>query len=248
MDGLVFKANMFLKHNSPTILTCFGAAGVIATAVMAAKASPKAVVLLENAEKEKGDELTRFEKVTTAAPVYIPSILIGTATITCIFGANVLSKRHQVALVSACALLDTSYKEYKNKVKELYGNDADIRVGDEIAKDRYSGNSVKPGKSLFYEEYSGRYFESTSEDVIRAEYELNKRMVNGSACLNEFYDLLGLDPTSYGDYIGWSPDELYETYWEKWITFDHRKVILDDGLECMIITMSPEPDQYFEHW
>ena len=43
---LVPKAERFLKKASPTILTCIGAAGVVATAVMAAKATPKALKLI----------------------------------------------------------------------------------------------------------------------------------------------------------------------------------------------------------
>ena len=35
--GLVPKAERFLKKASPTILTCIGAAGVVATAIMAAR-------------------------------------------------------------------------------------------------------------------------------------------------------------------------------------------------------------------
>ncbi len=43
----------FLKKNAGTILTCIGAVGVVATAVMSAKATPKAIELLEKAEAEK---------------------------------------------------------------------------------------------------------------------------------------------------------------------------------------------------
>ena len=61
---------------------------MIATAVVAVKSTPKALELLKEAEAEKGEELTRFEKIKTAGPVYVPSILIGSATLACIFEAN----------------------------------------------------------------------------------------------------------------------------------------------------------------
>ena len=111
----------FIKKNAPTILTCIGAAGVIVTTVMAVKETPKALSLLEDAEEEKGEELTKWEKVKIAGPVYIPSIITGAATIACIFGSNVISKRQQATLTTAYALLDNSYKEYKKKVDEVYG-------------------------------------------------------------------------------------------------------------------------------
>ena len=53
MQGLIPTSKTFFKKNGSTILTCFGAAGVIATAISAAKATPKALLLLEEAEKEK---------------------------------------------------------------------------------------------------------------------------------------------------------------------------------------------------
>ena len=111
----------FIKHNASTILTCVGAGGVVATAVMVAKESPKALSLLEYATEEKGEKLTKWEKVKIAGPVYIPAVITGTATIACIFGSNIISKHQQASLMSAYALLDNSYKEYKKKTDELYG-------------------------------------------------------------------------------------------------------------------------------
>lgn len=249
MGNLLQKSQIFVKRNSSTILTCVGALGVVATSVMAAKATPKAILLVEEAEDKKGEELTKFEKVCAATPAYIPSIVMGATTIACIFGANVLNKRHQAALTSAYALLDSSYKEYKSKVIELYGDEADIRVREEIAKDKYDEDlEVEPGKTLFYEEFSGVYFESTTEEVLRAEYELNRMVNNGGAYLNDWFNLLGLVTFDYGDFLGWSPTELWETYNESWIQFFHHKVVMDDGLECMIITLGTEPTFDFENY
>ena len=45
---------LFLRRNSSTILTCAGGVGVVATAVLTAKATPKAMRLLEEARNEKG--------------------------------------------------------------------------------------------------------------------------------------------------------------------------------------------------
>lgn len=249
MNNLLFKSKLFLKKNSSTILTSIGAGGVIVTSIMVAKATPKAIMLLEQAKEEKGEALTKLETVKVAVPTYIPAIVTGATTIACIFGANVLNKRQQAALMSAYALLDNSYKEYKEKVIELYGGESDDQVKKEIVKDKYDpALVVEPGKTLFYDDYSGRYFESTTEEVLRAEYELNRRVANGGAYLNEFYDLLGLIPTDYGDYVGWSANELFETYWEGWVEFDHNKVIMNDGLECMIISMVTPPTHDFESW
>lgn len=251
MDKLVHQARLFCRRNASTILTCVGGAGVVVTSVMAVRATPKALRLLEEAKQEKGEELTKFESVRIAGPAYIPSILVGVSTIACIFGANMLNKRQQAALMSAYALLNNSYKEYKNTVEELYGEDANARIQEEIANAKYENSDVElsADKQLFFDEFSGRYFESTMADVLRAEYAVNKQIAEwGSAYLNDFYELAGVPTTDYGDHLGWSACGLYEMYWNQWLDFGHDKFVLDDGLECTIITFFQEPIPGFEDY
>ena len=251
MDKLLHRAELFCRRNASTILTCIGGAGVVATSVMAVRATPKALRLLEEAKQEKGEDLTKLESVRAAGPVYIPSILVGASTIACIFGANMLNQHKQAALMSAYALLDSSYKDYKNKVEELYGEGANEEVRTEIAKDKYEDVdiSIEGDKQLFYDEFSGRYFESTMADVLRAEYAVNKQIAEwGSAYLNDFYEMLDIPTMDYGDHLGWSACGLYEMYWNQWLDFGHDKFILDDGLECVILTFFQEPIPGFEDY
>lgn len=140
-------AKIFLKKHSSTILTCLGAVGVVATAVTAVKETPKAIKLLEEAEQDKGEELTKIEKVKTVASVYIPSVIIGAATISCIFGSNYINKRTQTAMIGAYALLGQSYNEYKHKVDELYGEGANEKIIGEMAKD-----NIKERKDVISDE------------------------------------------------------------------------------------------------
>lgn len=244
MNKLVHRTKLFVGRNGSTILTGMAGVGLIATAVLTAKATPKALTRVDNARNEKGEELTKLETVVAAAPAYIPPILTGVATLACMFGATTLSKRQQASLISAYALLDNSYREYKQKVTELYGEDADDNVKSEIAKDKYKESDIEPedGMKLFYDEFSGRYFESTIENVQDAEYNINRDLsMRDYATLNEFYDYLGLIPIDGGDDLGWSTGMNHDHYWQSWIDFGHHKTIMDDGLEVIIITMFNEP-------
>lgn len=249
----------FIKRNASTILTCLGGIGVVATAVTTAKATPKVMNLLEEAKNDKGEELTRTEKFKIATPEYIPSILIGAGTIACIFGANVLNKRHQAALVGAYTLIDSSFKEYKQKLKELYGQETHNEIVNAIAIEKvdpdwaihgsYMASDCDLTKEeacgepvLFYEEYGNRYFETTIEQVISAEYHLNRNYaLRGYSYLNELYDFLGIEPTDYGSVLGWAPND-NDMFW---VEFNHRKVVMDDGLECYILEMPFEPTYDF---
>lgn len=244
MNNLLRASKAFLGRNASTILTCIGGAGVIATSVMAVKATPKAIKLLDVAEEEKGEELTIGEKVQVAGSVYIPSILMGASTLACIFGANILNHRKQTALISAYALLDNSYKEYKNKVKELYGEEVESEVIQSIAKDKYAEQdiSVSDNKQLFFDYYSGRYFESTMEEVIASEYAVNRTIsLTGECSLSTYYEALDIPSVEHGEYLGWSAGGLQMMAWSDWLDFEHEKVVLEDGLECCIIKMSVEP-------
>lgn len=247
--NILQSSKVFLRRNASTILTCVGGVGVVATSVLAVKATPKAMTLLKNAEEEKGEELTKFEKFKVAGPAYIPSVITGVSTIACIFGANILNKHHQAALMSAYALLDNSYKEYRAKVEEIYGEDADKQVREEIAKDKYEESDKDENKVTFYDEYSGKYFESTMEDVLRAEYILNRDLsYHGYATLNEFYDLLKLPMTDYGDILGWNASAVHEMQWYSWVEFNHRRVELEDGMYCYILEILTEPIPNFEDY
>lgn len=240
---------LFLKRNSATILTCAGGVGVIATAVMTAKATPKAMQLLEEAKHEKGEELTNLEKIRVAGVAYIPPLLVGASTIACIFGANALNKRQQASLMSAYALLDSSYKEYRSKVKDLYGEDADENVKNEIAKDKYENDNIpqENGLELFYDEFSGRFFRSTLEKVQRAQYEINRDLtLRDWATIDEFYDYLDIPHVDGGDIIGWSTSMNGEMYWQTWVDFSNVKMVDDDGLEYYIVRMFQEPMPDFE--
>lgn len=244
MNNLLRQSQHFVKRNASTILTCVGGAGVVATSVMAVKATPKALRLLEQEKEEKGGDLSKLEVVKVAGPVYIPSIVTGITTLACIFSANVLNRRQQAALMSAYALLDSSYKDYKKKVGELYGEDAHVNVVGEIAKDKYADDDIVLDNEmeLFYDEFAGRYFQSTKYKVQRAIYELNRDIhMRGWATLSEFYEYLDVENADGGECLGWSEGGNYEKYWQGWVDFNYHKVVMDDGLECTIMSMFSEP-------
>lgn len=248
MNSLLRRSKSFCKRNSATILTCIGGVGVITTSVLAVKATPKALLLLEEAEKEKGEELTKLEKVVVAGPSYIPTVLVGIGTIACVFGANALNKRQQASLMSAYALLDAKYKDHKEKVEELYGKDANHKIKEAVANDKYEEQEVQKdeddGKNLFYDEYSQRFFKASNETVLSAEYVINKTLAEDcGVCLNDLYDLFEIEAIPGGDDIGWSAAQMFEMYWSSWIDFYHSKAAMEDGTEYFIIDFTePTPD------
>lgn len=241
-----------MEKNGATVLTILGSIGTVATAIEAASESAKLTKILEKKKEYMPDgKVPTKEIFKMAAPIYWPSVATGVATITCIIGSNKMNKKMQANLISAYTFLSSSYRQYREKVKEDYGSEADKRIKEEIAKDKSEKQDVyiTPSsgfeedekiqeKALFYDSIIGRYFESTIFDVIMAEYHLNRNFaLNGFCCLNEFYEFLGLDWTPYGDIVGWSYD-----YGYAFIDFNHKKITLDDGLECYYIDYTTPPE------
>lgn len=258
--GLVKQAGQALKKASPTILTCVGAAGVVATAVLAVKATPKAVMLIEaDSRKNHGgdpDAGTKMEAVKACWTCYIPAAATGMATIACIFSANMLNRKQQASLASAYALVSRQFRDYKNKVKELYGKEAHERIMSALAVEKteapciygsLTGNDFDFGETgeeqrLFYDSFSERYFQATITQVLLAEYHLNRNFAlnGGEISLTEFYTFLGLDTPEVLKDLFWFVSDYYY-----WIDFTHTKAMVDDGLsgevECWIIEMDFPP-------
>lgn len=256
IGSLLPKSKVYLKRSSPTILTCVSAIGVVATSVLAVKATPKAIMLIEKAEMEKSlnlrpdDEsvdvqLSNIEVIRSTWKCYIPAALIGVSTIVCIFGANSLNKHNQASLTSAYAILNESYKQYRKAANEVYGEDADSNIMVEAARKTYvSADGIylfdpdldsEDERILFYDSHSQRYFTSTMPTVLNAQYHLNRNFaLRGSTTLNEFYDFLGIDRTDHGDDIGWTDDFIDSGM--LWIDFKNTYTKMEDGMECYIIS------------
>lgn len=149
-----------------------------------------------------------------------------------------------------------SLGRYQSKVKELYGPEIHQRIIDELVKEDlddvhvtssgffgsetldFEGVSEDEPIRTFYDEFSDRYFDSTIEHVLQAEYHLNRNWALGDAVtVNDFYEFLGLCALADGDNMGWD--------WEmgiSWLDFNHR-VIHKNGEKVLVIEMVFTPDK-----
>ena len=112
----------FWHRNISTVLTCLGGVRVVVTSVMAVKATPKTLKKIETAETRERRKLSKWEKMKVVGPSYVPAVMIGAATVMCVIGANLLTSRRQANIASAYALVNESYKQHQNKVREIYGD------------------------------------------------------------------------------------------------------------------------------
>lgn len=258
------KFEIFIKKNSSTILSALASIGVMGTAILAVKATPKALKQIELHKKYPSNEnetlsdavkcksITKLEIVKATWKLYIPSILVGASTIACIFGSNYINKKNQKALISAYMLLESSYLRYRETANNLYGQDADEKINNlkhfkEVANDdnipKIDDNSEE---KLYFDSQSMRYFRSTPEALSEALILFNQHLcTDGYAYLNDLYDLIGLDRVDYGYQIGWSCSANDDIYSHDGIDIKIDLAELDDGLECWIISYTSYPSVDF---
>lgn len=236
-----------LRKESPRILGALGAIGVVVTAVSVAKATPKAMTrleLLEAKARANTEEVKTIDKVKTLAPVYAPSIAFGTATIACIVGSSILSNKQRLALTSAYMMLDQGYKQYKDKIDDIFGVGAAKQVEHELTKEKLE-KAPEPfdgDTCIFYEKHQDKFFERSMLEVQDAMYQLNRKLAqDGEVSLNDFFDLLNLDRKEEGDVLGWSSYLLSEKNPLTWIDYELDLVKADDGMECYEIVFLTEP-------
>ena len=217
IDIIKKQAGAFLANNGATILTAGGVIGTITTAVLAGRASFKASTLITQAEANyalESDGVGRLDskdKLKIVLPHYVPTALVGTLTVGCIVGANLVSARKAAALAAAYALTDERFKEYREKVSTKLTGPKQQAVIDELAQDQVTANPpdtqviILSGDVLFLDRASGRYFSSTVERVKRAELEAKEEIYNhNSVSLSEFYAKIGLKPTAFSNDVGWN--------------------------------------------
>lgn len=235
-----------LKKAAPYILSGLSVVGVVATAVLSAKNTVKA--------------LEQVEERDDAWKCYIPTALATIATVAVIIGNGILNHKQQASLISAYTVLASTYKKYRDKNKELHGVEADKQIMNEIAIEKTEpivisrpsigsistldwGCDNEETPHVFYDTFSKRYFESTISRVLQAEMNLsNDFSLGGWVSMNDFYELLGLEKIEGGDEVGWSVcDDLY------FIEFNHYKGTIEDTLygekvEALVIDYIWPPD------
>lgn len=238
-----------VTRHSPEILMGIGIAGMVTTTVLAVKATPKALRLLEEARRESDDGLTGTDKVKVCWKCYIPAAVTGVVSVSCLIGASSVNNRRNAALATAYKLSETALTEYRDKVVETIGEKKEQLVREKVAEEHIKKNPVsknevlitQKGETLCYDSISGRYFKSDIDKIKKTVNDLNRRMLNDMyISLNEFYYELDLDGIGVGDDLGWNIDNGF-------IDIDFGSQLADDGTPCVVINYSLAPRYDYSH-
>ena len=218
------SAKMTAGTHSPEILMAVGTGGFVATVIMAVQATPKALERRERAEDEAmhfdNPVKRKFHVLAKTAPSYIPTVIMGAASLGCFFKAHTEHVERQVALAGLYSMASQTVNQMQEKVIECFGEEGlekvrerileDTEMPEEVKEEAYSITSSANGDNvLFYDRMTGRYFRCSKAIVREAEAAVVKQTCDEGYCtLNYFYEYLGVeDNTFIGEAIGWDVDK-----------------------------------------
>lgn len=156
LDGTIRKVGFQLQKKSPEILVATGVIGVVASAVLACKATTKAGRIIEETEDtlstiheasengitSAGETYSDadYQKDMTIAYVqagvkfvklYGPSVALGTLSIASILASHHIMRKRNIAIAAGYAALDKRFKEYRSRVMDRFGEqvEKELRYG-----------------------------------------------------------------------------------------------------------------------
>lgn len=257
MTSTVRKASFKVKKHSPEILIVAGVIGTVASTVLACKATTKLSTIIDESKSdiEAIHKCSEDEKMADqysqedakkdlaivyaqtglkVAKLYAPAIALGALSITSIVASNQILRKRNVALAAAYATVDKTFKEYRSRVVDRFGEqvDKELRYNikakkfEEMVTDPETGKEKKvkstvevadPSNNLFvmfFDETTSKAYEENDDYnrmTLRATQQLanDKLHTDGYLFLNDVYDALGIQRTKMGQIVGWvdKPDE-----------------------------------------
>lgn len=251
----VHKLGFALRKHAPEILVVGGAIGTVASTVLACKATTKLPEVKAKAaenltaiktvheighladgtpydDKDYKKDLTiTYAKIgVDYAKLYGPAVLLGTASLGCILKSHGIMRGRNVALAAAYATVDKSFKEYRGRLVERFGDELDKELkyniktrevedvvideeGNETTVKRTVKTITNPNPSefaVFFDEYCDGWTKSADANktflMQQERYANEKLQERGHLFLNEVYDMLGVQRTQAGNTVGWKYD------------------------------------------
>ena len=240
-----------VQKHSPEILAGVGVVGTVASAVMACKATLKLNDVLDEC-KETRDKIKevaenpRYEKeyspedakkdltvnyTQTAmkiAKLYAPAVILGSASLGCLLASNDILRKRNAALSAAYMTVDKSFKEYRERVAERFGDEVEKEIRYNIKaqaiesiianEDGSETVVVEEGKVMdpnlysdyakFFDEFNPNWQNDPEYNLMflksQQQYANDLLRARGRLFLNEVYDMLGIERTKAGQVVGWT--------------------------------------------
>lgn len=254
----VHKFGFTIKKHSPEILAAVGVVGTVTSAVMACKATTKVSDILEETKQQVDDvhmvledENISEEKYSENdakkdlaiiyaqsgvkfVKLYAPAVALGVLSIGCMLSSNHILRKRNVALAAAYTAVDKTFKEYRGRVVDRFGQEIDreLKYGIKAKKitetvvDEETGKEKKVKKTVdvidenvtgysdyarFFDELNPNYEKDAEFNLMflraQQQYANDLLISRGYLFLNDVYDMIGVPRTKAGQIVGWVYNE-----------------------------------------
>ena len=258
MKKIINKVKFNVVKHSPEILMGLGIAGVITSTVLACRSTLKVQeildykeenmnnikeVLAEGREDYTEDDARKDKTIimtTTAIRImklYIPSVIIGAGSIACLLESHNVMRNRNAGLAAALAATTESFKQYRERVTEKYGDEVDKEMRYGIKKEKKEKDGKKTKEEIVVgcdeKELSGyaRYFNENnvnwSDDpqfnlmfLRQNQNWANDKLISqGYLYLNDVYEALGFPKSKAGQVVGWVYDPNNNEHGDNYVDF-----------------------------
>ena len=247
------KTKFQLQKHQPEIMVIGGVIGGVVAAVMACKATTKASEVLA----ESKDRLEQINTVANDADVtdevysaedhkkdlaivytqtavglvktYAPAVILGGLSIASILGGHNILRKRNMALAAAYATLNTTFKDYRDRVIDRFGKDVEYQIrhnlkAEEISEkveDPETGKNKKVKKTVLvkgddeHERGYSRLFDAACDNWCN-DANLNRSFLSGAqnyfndrlhaigyVFLSDVYSYLHFRETPESRVVGW---------------------------------------------
>ena len=239
-----------VQKHSPEILAGVGVVGVVASTVMACKATMKLNDILEESKETRNkirevESNPRYEEQYShedakkdltinytqtglkIAKLYAPAVILGSASLGCLLASNDILRKRNAALSAAYMTVDKSFKEYRQRVVDRFGEEVEKEIRYNIKAEEVTSTvvaedgsettvteTVKTMDPNLYSDYA-KFFDEASpywqKDPeynfmflkSQQQYANDLLKARGRLFLNEVYEMLGIEKTKAGQIVGW---------------------------------------------
>jgi hypothetical protein len=245
LTRFIAAKKLLLQAKSPHLLIGIGVVGIVGTIVLACKATLKVNDILDKSketldtienvanDKETYPDYTAEDRIKdrrivhsktalTLVRTYAPAAITGVLSLGCIIGSHVILKNRNLGLVAAYSALDKTFKNYRGRVKEKLGEQAEDDLAKGITRTTVTQTNAETGKKekveqitrngysehavLFDSSFAawGRHLGSNLYFLKCAERFANEKLrMNGYLFLNDVYHMIGAPITEAGAVVGW---------------------------------------------
>lgn len=255
-DGAT-KLILWGHAHSSALYTAVGVSSGLGAVISGIAVTPENTRRLDNERDERArlgiPEMTFWEKAKMIGPSYIPCALLFATSATCIILNTLKEERKIATLAGLYSMSEKSFEEYREKVKEMFGERKESKVRDEVAADkaRLCGDqtvyiSTGDGNYPCLDAWSNTKFRSSQIAIENARIAILDRLRQEMYITLEdvYYEMHlpvrrntdGLPMVDRSD-IGWSQDDHLE--------FHYTYQPDSNGEPMMVITFYPSPHPNF---